>query len=64
MGQVRVHPAFLHPETTMLEYIPWINHCFTKPDRVENGDCKLPELSGASSNLIAKALNQFSKSPA
>jgi L-alanine-DL-glutamate epimerase-like enolase superfamily enzyme len=64
MGQVHVHLAFWHPATTMLEYIPWISHCFIEPARVENGNYKLPELPGAGSSLTAKALKQFSKSPA
>jgi L-alanine-DL-glutamate epimerase-like enolase superfamily enzyme len=62
MGQVHVHLAYWHPATTMLEYIPWISHCFTEPACVESGYYKLPELPGAGSSLTIKAQNQFSKS--
>ena len=61
MGQVHVHLAYWHPATTMLEYIPWISHCFIEPAGVENGIYKRPELPGAGSSLNAKALNLFSK---
>jgi hypothetical protein len=57
-----VHLAFWHPATTMLEYIPWISHCFAEPASVANGNYKLPELAGAGSSLTAKALAQFGKS--
>ena len=63
MGQVHVHLAYWHPATTMLEYIPWIRHCFTDPASVEAGHYKLPELPGAGSTPTADALHLFSKSP-
>lgn len=62
MGQIHVHLAYWHPATTMLEYIPWINHCFIDPARVEAGHYKLPELPGAGSTLTAEAQRSFSKS--
>jgi hypothetical protein len=45
----------------MLEYIPWISHCFIEPVCVENGYYKLPELAGAGSSLTKEAQKQFSK---
>jgi len=62
MGQVHVHLAYWHPATTMLEYIPWISHCFIEPACVEGGYYKLPERPGAGSSLTVKAQSQFSKS--
>ena len=61
MGQVHVHLAFWHPATTMLEYIPWIGHCFVEPATVENGIYKRPEVSGAGSELKPEAIRQFSR---
>jgi L-alanine-DL-glutamate epimerase-like enolase superfamily enzyme len=62
MGQVHVHLAYWHPATTMLEYIPWISHCFTDPARVDAGNYKLPELPGAGSTPTADAQHRFGKS--
>jgi L-alanine-DL-glutamate epimerase-like enolase superfamily enzyme len=61
MGQTHVHLAFWHPACTMLEYIPWISHCFAEPARVENGEYRLPEWPGAGSTPTADALGRFSQ---
>ena len=62
MGQIHVHLAYWHPATTMLEYIPWISHCFIDPASVEAGYYKLPDMPGAGSTPTAAALHHFSKS--
>lgn len=60
MGQVHVHLSFFHQMTTMLEYIPWIAHCFEEPIKVENGLYAKPELPGASTTLLKSAVEEFS----
>ncbi len=62
MGQVHAHLAYWHPATTMLEYIPWISHCFNEPTRVAGGWYALPELPGAGSTPTDDALRRFGMS--
>ena len=62
MGQVHVHLSFFHEMTTMLEYIPWIAHCFEEPIKVENGLYAKPTLPGASTTILTSALEQFAVS--
>jgi L-alanine-DL-glutamate epimerase-like enolase superfamily enzyme len=59
MGQVHVHLSFFHEMTTMLEYIPWIAHCFEEPIKVENGLYAKPQMPGASTTLLARAEEEF-----
>jgi L-alanine-DL-glutamate epimerase-like enolase superfamily enzyme len=59
MGQIHVHLSFFHQMTTMLEYIPWIAHCFEEPIKVENGLYAKPELPGASTTLLKSAEEDF-----
>jgi len=59
MGQVHTHLAFWHPATTMLEYIPWISHCFVEPAMVYGGFYLRPEMPGAGSTLKPEAFSQF-----
>jgi L-alanine-DL-glutamate epimerase-like enolase superfamily enzyme len=61
MGQVHVHLAIWHPATTMLEYIPWIMHCFAEPIRVEGGAYAVPEMPGASTTLTEAAIRDFAR---
>jgi len=62
MGQIHVHLAYWHPASTMLEYIPWISHCFADPARVEEGNYVLPQLPGAGSTPKPDAFSRFSQS--
>lgn len=62
MGQVHVHLAYWHPATTMLEYIPWISHCFTEPARVVDGCYALPGMPGAGCAPTVEAMRRFRKS--
>jgi L-alanine-DL-glutamate epimerase-like enolase superfamily enzyme len=59
MGQIHVHLSFFHEMTTMLEYIPWIAHCFEEPIKVENGLYAKPQLPGASTTLLTSAEENF-----
>lgn len=59
MGQVHVHLSFFHEMTTMLEYIPWIAHCFEEPIKVENGLYVKPQMPGASTTLTSTALERY-----
>lgn len=61
MGQVHVHLAFHHAATTMLEYIPWIKHCFVEPIKVVDGCYVRPEEPGAGTTLLPSAFEEFAK---
>ena len=59
MGQVHVHLAYWHPACPMMEYIPWISHCFTDPARLALGEYLLPQMPGAGSTPTPDAMNRF-----
>jgi len=55
MSQVHLHLAYALPSHTMLEYIPWIAHCFTEPATVRDGRFVRPEEPGASTTPTEQA---------
>ncbi|MBP6850716.1 MAG: mandelate racemase/muconate lactonizing enzyme family protein [Rhodoferax sp.] len=59
MSQVHVHLAFAHPACAVLEYIPWIAHCFTDPATVVDGHFRLPALPGAGTTPTAQAWSAY-----
>jgi L-alanine-DL-glutamate epimerase-like enolase superfamily enzyme len=59
MSQVHVHMAYALPNHTMLEYIPWIAHCFDEPARVEDGVFIRPEQPGASTTPTFEAWEKY-----
>ena len=59
MSQVHVHLSYAHPACAVLEYIPWIKHCFTEPAEVVQGHFRLPELPGAGTTPTARALADY-----
>lgn len=59
MGQVHVHLAYHHPACEILEYIPWIRHCFAEPVEVRNGDYVLPAQPGAGTTILPQALSDY-----
>ena len=59
MGQVHVHLSFFHEMSNMLEYIPWIAHCFEEPIKVESGLYAKPQMPGAGTTLLGSALDQY-----
>jgi L-alanine-DL-glutamate epimerase-like enolase superfamily enzyme len=61
MGQVHVHLSFWHPATTMLEYIPWIRHCFAEPIAVEAGYYVRPQMAGAGCTPTDEAMRLYRK---
>jgi L-alanine-DL-glutamate epimerase-like enolase superfamily enzyme len=61
MMQVHQHVAFAHPSCSLLEYLPWTQHCFVEPARVTDGDFCLPQAPGAGTTLTSRALAQFSR---
>lgn len=63
MSQVHVHAAYSLANHDMLEYIPWIAHCFAEPARVESGFFVRPEQPGASSTPTEEALERYGVKP-
>ena len=59
MSQVHVHLAYAHPAVAVLEYIPWIKHCFTDPAEVVDGHFGLPQQPGAGTTPTAAAWQQY-----
>jgi len=61
MGQVHVHLAYHHPACSLLEYIPWIRHCFEEPIVVKDGFYTRPGQPGAGTTLLPDAVEKFGK---
>ncbi|MDH5708698.1 MAG: mandelate racemase/muconate lactonizing enzyme family protein, partial [Hylemonella sp.] len=59
MSQVHVHLAWSHPAVQVLEYIPWIQHCFTDPAEVVDGHFRLPSLPGAGTTPTPEAWERY-----
>ncbi len=59
MSQVHLHLAYALPSHTMLEYIPWIAHCFTEPATVRNGRFVRPDEPGASTTPTDDAWEEY-----
>jgi L-alanine-DL-glutamate epimerase-like enolase superfamily enzyme len=61
MMQVHQHTAFAHPACSLLEFIPWTQHCFKEPATVRDGEFVLPQAPGAGTTLTEEALAAFGK---
>ena len=59
MSQVHVHLAYAHPACAVLEYIPWIKHCFTDPAEVAGGHFRRPTEPGAGTTPTAQAWERY-----
>lgn len=62
MSQVHVHLSFWHPACGVLEYIPWIRHCFEEPILVRNGFFERPQRPGAGTTLTREAVERYGQS--
>lgn len=59
MSQVHVHLAYWHPQSAILEYIPWIKDRFREPAEVRDGHFLRPEQPGAGTTPTPEALAAF-----
>ncbi|MFB9276636.1 mandelate racemase/muconate lactonizing enzyme family protein [Cohnella cellulosilytica] len=59
MGQIHQHLVAATQNATMLEYIPWIRHIFVEPATVRNGYYALPEMPGASTEIIPEQFQKY-----
>jgi L-alanine-DL-glutamate epimerase-like enolase superfamily enzyme len=59
MGQVHIHLALAHPACTMVEYIPWIRHCFEEPIMVKEGRFIAPQQPGVGTTVTKEAFARF-----
>ena len=59
MSQVHVHLAYAHPAVAVLEYIPWIKHCFSEPAEVVDGHFRMPAEPGAGTTPVAAAWERY-----
>jgi L-alanine-DL-glutamate epimerase-like enolase superfamily enzyme len=61
MMNIHLQTCLAHPASTLLEYIPWLRHCFEEPATVETGVFKLPEKPGAGTTFRPEAMREFSR---
>ncbi|TLS48697.1 mandelate racemase/muconate lactonizing enzyme family protein [Paenibacillus antri] len=59
MGQIHQHLAAATPNAIMLEYIPWIRDIFVEPATVKDGRYALPQLPGASTEVIPSFFEKY-----
>lgn len=59
MGQIHQHLVAATQNAIMLEYIPWIRHIFIEPATVLDGYYQLPQLPGASTEIIPQMFDQY-----
>ena len=59
MSQVHVHLSYAHPACAVLEYIPWIKHCFTDPAEVVDGHFRMPSEPGAGTTPTPQAWERY-----
>ncbi len=59
MSQVHLHLSWAHPACQVLEYIPWIAHCFTDPAHVKDGHFVKPMLPGCGTTPTEQAWGQY-----
>ena len=62
MAQVQAHLSLAHPGIELLEFIPWIQDCFTERLVIEGGIFRHPQQPGAGTALTPEALEQYSVS--
>lgn len=61
MMQIHLQTSLAHPAVSLLEYIPWLRHCFEEPATVENGVFKLPQKPGAGTTFQEAAMREFAQ---
>jgi L-alanine-DL-glutamate epimerase-like enolase superfamily enzyme len=59
MGQIHQHLVAATQGAVMLEYIPWIRDIFVEPATVKNGFYILPEMPGASTEIIPSCFEAY-----
>ncbi|WP_152392858.1 mandelate racemase/muconate lactonizing enzyme family protein [Paenibacillus guangzhouensis] len=59
MGQIHQHLVASTPNAFLLEYIPWIRHIFVEPATVKDGFYVLPQMPGASTEIIPRYFNEY-----
>lgn len=59
MGQIHQHLVASTQNATMLEYIPWIRHIFVEPIQIINGYYVLPEMPGASTDILPEYFKKY-----
>jgi len=59
MVQVHLQVSMAHSACDLLEYIPWLRHCFEEPATVEDGFFKTPQMPGAGTTLRPDAVDKY-----
>jgi L-alanine-DL-glutamate epimerase-like enolase superfamily enzyme len=59
MGQIHQHLVASTQNAIMLEYIPWIRDIFVEPATVKDGFYILPQMPGASTEVIPQYFDKF-----
>ena len=61
MAQTQIHMSIAHPSIELLEFIPWITHCFEEPLNINSGFFKFPEMPGAGTTIKDEYMEKHGK---
>jgi L-alanine-DL-glutamate epimerase-like enolase superfamily enzyme len=59
MSQVHIHLAFHLSSCSILEYIPWIRHCFAEPATVKDGYFLRPQMPGVGTTFTEETVRKY-----
>ena len=61
MAQTQIHMSIAHKSIELLEFIPWITHCFEEPLKINSGFFELPQMPGAGTTIKNEFMEEFGK---
>lgn len=61
MAQTQIHISIAHQSIELLEFIPWITHCFEEPLKINSGFFELPQIPGAGTTIKNECMEEFGK---
>ena len=59
MMQIHLQTTLAHNASSMLEYIPWMRHCFAEPATVRDGHYVVPQQPGAGTTITDEAMRKY-----
>ena len=61
MAQTQIHMSIAHPSIELLEFIPWITHCFEEPLKIDSGIFSYPQMPGAGTTIRNECIEMYGK---
>ena len=61
MAQTQIHMSIAHQSIELLEFIPWITHCFEEPLKINSGFFEHPQMPGAGTTIKNECMQEFGR---